>query len=150
MGISAPLVTDGLLLPWQTDGIRGTIWIMAHDRTEAFDLEDYSIMQVFSDFAAMAHRHGSQHRALLQQATIAAAAAMANNLAHEINNPLQSLTNLVYLAAEAPEGTDGKELAKQLSGNLERLSSLVAELLVLPGLPTRQSSVPRPAASPSV
>ena len=148
MGISAPLVTDGVLLPWQADSMRGTIWIMAHDRSEAFDLEDCRLMQVFSDFAAMAHRHDSQHRSMLQHATTAAAAAMANNLAHEINNPLQSLTNLVYLAAEAPDGTDGKELAKVLSGSLKRLSSLVGELLALPGLHTRQPPVAPPPASP--
>ena len=63
LGISAPLVSDGLLLPWQTDGSRGTVWIMAHDRAEAFDLEDTRMMQVVSDFVGMAHRHGSQHRA---------------------------------------------------------------------------------------
>ena len=142
MGISAPLVTDGLLLPWQTDGSRGTIWIMAHDRAEAFDLEDSRMMQVFSDFAAMAHRHGAQHRALVEHATTAAAAAMANHLAHEINNPLQSLTNLVYIAAEGPAGTDGRELAKQLSPDLRRLSRLVGELLALPGLKTLREPVP--------
>ena len=140
MGISAPVVTDGILLPWETDTTRGTIWVMAHGSTEAFDLEDCRMMQVFSDFAALAHRHGSQHRALVDHATAAAAAAMANHLAHEINNPLQSLTNIVYLAAEGPGGTDGRELAKQLSGDLRRLSRLVGELLALPGLHTEQPS----------
>ena len=141
MGISGPLVTDGLLLPWQTEDSRGTIWIMAHDRMEAFDLEDCRIMQIFAEFAALAHRHGHQHRALVRHAASAAAVAMANTLAHEINNPLQCLTNIVYLAAEAPDGSDGKELAKQLSGDLGRLSRLVGELLALPGLGLLQQSV---------
>ncbi|MEO6802574.1 MAG: GAF domain-containing protein, partial [Granulicella sp.] len=35
MGVDAPIVTDGILLPWQVDEVRGTIWIMAHERTEA-------------------------------------------------------------------------------------------------------------------
>ena len=30
MRIEAPTVTDGLLLPWQVEEMRGTIWIMAH------------------------------------------------------------------------------------------------------------------------
>lgn len=52
MGVDAPTVTDGLLLPWQADQTRGTIWIMAHGRTEAFDAEDCRMMQALADFAA--------------------------------------------------------------------------------------------------
>ena len=36
MGVQAPTVTDGMLLPWQAEETRGTIWIMAHGRAEAF------------------------------------------------------------------------------------------------------------------
>jgi hypothetical protein len=109
MGIEAPTVTDGILLPWQVEEMRGTIWIMAHERTEAFDGEDLRMMQVLADFAAM-----------------------ANELAHQINNPLQSLTNLVYLASEGRSGGDAKMLGEELSEHIQRLSVLVKELLALP------------------
>src|SRR3984957_2786750 len=104
MGVEAPTVTDGLLLPWQAGETRGTIWIMAHERAEAFDESDCRMMQVLADFSAMAVRHERQQRTLMTQASASAAADMANDLAHQINNPLQSLTNLVFLAAEG-EGT---------------------------------------------
>jgi hypothetical protein len=132
MGIEAPIVSDGMLLPWEAEETRGTIWIMAHGRTEAFDREDLRMMETLADFAAMAVRHQRQQQALMKQATAAAAAAMANELAHQINNPLQSLTNLVYLAAEGQTGGDAKALGQELSGDVHRLSGLVSKLLALP------------------
>jgi nitrogen-specific signal transduction histidine kinase len=112
---------------------RGTIWIMAHGNGEAFDRDDLRMMEVLADFAAMAMRHQRQQRSLLEQASATAAASMANDLAHKINNPLQSLTNVVYLAAEGKSDGDAKMLAGELSEHIQRLSVLVGELLALPG-----------------
>ena len=132
MGIEAPLVTDGILLPWEVDGTRGTIFIMAHGRTEAFDQNDCRMMETLADFAAMGVRQQGQQKRLMAQETAAAAAAMANDLAHKINNPLQSLTNLLYLAAESTKGGDVKAVIQHASGDLEKLSELVQKLLALP------------------
>jgi hypothetical protein len=132
MGIDAPLVTDGILLPWQVGETRGTIFIMAHGRTAAFDKDDGQMMRVLADFAAMAVRHQQQQQALLRQAKAAAAAEMASTLAHRINNPLQSLMNVAYLAAEGQSGQDAKTLGQDLSADLQRLSAVVAEALTLP------------------
>lgn len=131
MGVEAPTVTDGILLPWEAEGTRGTIWIMAHGRTEAFDRDDSRMMQVLANFAAMGVRQLGQRKLLMEQASAAAAAAMANDLAHKINNPLQSMTNIVYLAAEGESG-DARALAQELSEHVERLSVLVGKLLELP------------------
>jgi nitrogen-specific signal transduction histidine kinase len=90
------------------------------------------MMQVLANFAAMGVRQQRQQKMLMEQTKIAAAAAMANDLAHSINNPLQSLTNLVYIAAEGKSGWDAKLLAQQLSEQIQRLSLLVGELLALP------------------
>ena len=73
---------------------------MAHGRTDAFDAEDCRMKQVLADFAALCVRQQRQQEKLLQQAGAAAAAAMANGLAHKINNPLQSLTTILYMASE--------------------------------------------------
>lgn len=132
MGIEAPLVTDGILLPWGVDETRGTIFIMAHGRREAFDLEDCRMMQVLADFAAMGVRQERQQKLLMEKTRATAAAAMANDLAHKINNPLQSLTNVLYLAAEGHNGEDAKAVGRQAFADLERLSALVKELLALP------------------
>jgi nitrogen-specific signal transduction histidine kinase len=70
--------------------------------------------------------------ALMEQEKLAATTKLLNELAHNINNPLQSLTNLVYLAAETHDGTDAKTLAQEMSDDLERLSELVRKILELP------------------
>ena len=131
MGIQAPLVTDGILLPWQVEETRGTIFIMAHGRTAAFDKDDGQLMRVLADFAAMAVRHRRQQQALLEQAKAMGAAAMANKLAHRINNPLQSLINVAYIAAEGQSDHNAKTLGQALSGDLRRLSAVVMESLAL-------------------
>jgi RNA polymerase sigma factor (sigma-70 family) len=132
MGIEAPLVTDGILLPWQVEETRGTIFIMAHGRTAAFDKDDGQMMRVLADFAAMAVRHQRQQRALLQQVKATAAAEMANKLAHKINNPLQSLMQVAYLAAEGGSGHSTEALGQKISADLRRLAALVTESLARP------------------
>jgi hypothetical protein len=132
MGIDAPLVTDGILLPWKVDETRGTIFVMAHGRDQAFDRNDVRLMTILADFAALGVRQQRQHKLLLQQARASAAAAMANDLAHRINNPLQSLTNMLFLTAEGMHGEQARELGRQALADVERLSALVGRLLALP------------------
>jgi len=134
MKVEAPLVTDGLLLPWRVDETQGTFWIMAHGRAEAFDGNDCRLMEVLANFAAMGVRQQRQQKRLLEHASAEAAAAMANDLAHKINNPLQSLTNLVYLAAHGKGTSETKTLAIALSDHIERLTALVGELLTIPSM----------------
>lgn len=132
MGIEAPIVTDGMLLPWRVDEMRGTFWIMAHEQSEAFDGEDLRVMQALADFASMAVVHQRQQAQMVRQGCAAAAAKMANDLAHEINNPLQSLMNLVYIASKGNSGGDAKVLADDLFDHVLQLSLLVGKLLQLP------------------
>jgi hypothetical protein len=135
MGISAPLVTDGVLLPWVVNETRGTIFIMAHGRDQAFDVSDARLMEVLANFAAMGVREQRQRKLLLEKTRIAAAAAMANDLAHKINNPLQSLTNILYLAEQGNDGEQARVVGEKASEDLKKLSSLVKSLLGLPFKP---------------
>ena len=80
----------------------------------------------------MGVRQQRQQKLLMEQTKATAAAAMANDLAHRINNPLQSITNLVYLAAAGGVDTNAKGLAEELSEPIHRLSVLSAKLLALP------------------
>ncbi len=132
LGIQAALVRDGILLPWEVEEMRGTIFIISHSRTEAFDSEDLHLMQILANFAAMGIRQQRQQRKLLSQARAAAAMAMANDLAHQINNPLQSLTNILFLAKQNEGVGDEQSLALKLESDFGRLSQLVKSLLELP------------------
>jgi len=138
--VQAEVAEDGILIPWSVDDSRGTIWIISHTDSRAFDAQDAKTMELLADFAAMAVRQGTQRKLVLQQASAAAAAAMANDLAHHINNPLQGLTNLVYLAAGDPQDANVRALAGQMSEDLARLSRLVQSLLALPLGPRRSAS----------
>jgi hypothetical protein len=132
LGVEASLVKDGILLPWQVEGMRGTIFVISHSREEAFDREDLHLMRVLANFAAMGIRQYRQQEILRKQAAAAAAASMANDLAHQINNPLQSLINLLYMAKQSDGVGDEKSLALKLESEFERLSSLTKSLLELP------------------
>ncbi len=131
LGVPADLVTDGMLIPWQVEDMRGTIWVVAHGESEAFDKYDYETVQVLSDFAAIAVRHQHQQERLMSRAMAAAVAAVTNELAHQINNPLQSLTNILFLATTGYNGPDGKIVGESAAPDLQRLSSLVKKLLKL-------------------
>jgi hypothetical protein len=130
IGVDAPPVTDGLLIPWEVDQTRGTLWVIAHQSFSLFDPQDYRVLQSLADFTAIAVRHQAQQQRLTEQAAATAAANMANQLAHRINNPLQSLTNTVFLAAQG--GTDANVFARQAADDVVKLSALVKELLHLP------------------
>ena len=54
---------------------------------------------------------------------------MANDLAHQINIPLQSITNVLFLAKQSDGVGDERSLALKLEDNFERLSVLAKELL---------------------
>jgi len=144
MKIEADTVTDGLLIPWTVDQTHGTIWIMAHGRVQAFDLTDCRVMEMLANFAAMAVRQQRQQRLLVAQAEANAAAAMANDLAHQINNPLQSLTNCAYIASENTSDPATQNLARNMSADLERLSTLTKKLLAVPLDTVRQNSAAPP------
>ncbi|MEK6396925.1 MAG: GAF domain-containing protein, partial [Terriglobus sp.] len=132
LGVTALPVRDGILLPWQVEEMRGTIFIISHSRDEAFDREDLHLMQILANFAAMGIRQQRQQEELRTQAAEAAAASMAHELAHQINNPLQSLTNILYIASQNEGVGDEKTLALKLEGDFERLTSLAKRLLKVP------------------
>jgi hypothetical protein len=131
LGVEAPLITDGILLPWTAEETRGTIFVMAHGRTDAFDVNDTRLMTMLADFAAMGYRHRKQQARLIAQERAEAAAQMANQLAHQINNPLQSMTNAAYLLAESSDA-ESRTLGRAFSNDVARLSDLVKQILSLP------------------
>ena len=62
---------------------------------------------------------------------------MANELAHQINNPLQSMTNAAYILATGCGGEESQVLGRELSDDIHRLSGLVKKLLAIPFEATR-------------
>jgi DNA-binding CsgD family transcriptional regulator len=54
LGIKADPITDGILIPWQAGEVRGTIWAVSHRSREAFDIEDFKLIEGLADFASIA------------------------------------------------------------------------------------------------
>jgi CheY-like chemotaxis protein len=62
---------------------------------------------------------------------LAAKVKLANAIAHEINNPLESLMNLVYLANSAESVDEIRNLLSQASAELDRVARLSRQVLVV-------------------
>jgi signal transduction histidine kinase len=78
-------------------------------------------------------------KALLRAERVAAAGKFAASISHEINNPLEAVTNLLFLAKTAPELADNtKELLSIADAELQRLSQIARTSLKF----FRQSSAP--------
>jgi PAS domain S-box-containing protein len=67
--------------------------------------------------------------ALLQSEKLAAVGRLASSIAHEINNPLEAVTNLLYLARSAAVAPLAKEYLDQADGELRRISAIASQTL---------------------
>ncbi len=71
---------------------------------------------------------------------LAATGKLANAIAHEINNPLEALTNLIYLAQHSDTLDLAQDLLLQANGELERIARITKQSLAF----HRDSQVPIP------
>jgi GAF domain-containing protein len=61
--LAAANIVEGLVMPISTESeCFGTIWIVTHARTEAFDMEDVRMMRSLAAFSAMACLLSRAHR----------------------------------------------------------------------------------------
>ncbi len=71
---------------------------------------------------------------------LAATGKMANAMAHEINNPLEALTNLIYLAQASSSETSIREFLSRADDELARIAKITKQSLAF----HRDSQVPIP------
>ena len=79
-------------------------------------------------------------RALVQSEKLAAVGRLATSIAHEINNPLESVTNLVYLARQDSSSPEVEKYLSAADHELRRVSVIVSQTLRF----HKQSSNPEP------
>ena len=80
-------------------------------------------------------------KALLRAEQVAAAGKLAASISHEINNPLEAVTNLLFLAKAAPElSEETKHLMAVADAEMQRLSQIARTSLKF----FRQSTAPAP------
>ncbi|HEX5236598.1 MAG TPA: PAS domain S-box protein [Silvibacterium sp.] len=68
-------------------------------------------------------------QALLQSEKLAAVGRLAASIAHEINNPLESVTNLLYLARGAREASEMRDFLGAADRELRRVSLIANQTL---------------------
>lgn len=71
LGVAAEPITDGMLIPWETDAIRGTIWAVSHSSHRAFEPQDYHLLRSLADFVGIILRQQAvEEKAKLAERTI--------------------------------------------------------------------------------
>lgn len=73
--------------------------------------------------------HRRSQEALRQSEKLAAVGRLASSIAHEINNPLEAVTNLVYLARRGDVSPDTASLLDQADRELRRVGLITHETL---------------------
>lgn len=113
---------DGTTFPAQL-----TVSMLRHDDSTA-----PSLLWVVEDISARkaAERETTELMTrLINSERLAAAGRMANTLAHEINNPLEALTNIVYLLQTHDLSPQARELASVAARELERVGHITRSTL---------------------
>jgi hypothetical protein len=61
LGVTAEPILDGILIPWESENMRGTLWAVSHKSDSVFDMSDYNALQRLADLVSSALRHPFQH-----------------------------------------------------------------------------------------
>jgi signal transduction histidine kinase len=70
-------------------------------------------------------------RALHQSETLASVGRLASTMAHEINNPLEAVTNLIYLARKETAQEDVRDYLRTADEELNRIAYITRQTLSL-------------------
>ena len=138
LGIQAEPISDGILIPWETGDMRGTLWCVSHRNRRAFDFTDYNLLDGLASFAAIAVRNSFQQKQLREQETALAAAAATNKLTTELEQRnfevLEQAEQLRDLSVQLMHTQDeerrhiARELHDSAGQNLTSLGIFIAQL----------------------
>lgn len=115
-----PLIMRGRLL--------GTL-SFGSTRREEFSDEELDLFEIIAGQVTLATDRHSQLDRLRQLERLATAGRMSATLAHEINNPLESLGNLLYLLRSDVHGDAAEDLLTKAEGQVVRLAETAQRTL---------------------
>jgi signal transduction histidine kinase len=132
--------------------IIGTFGLTRDRGSLAYTTEDQGLIEVLANRTAQAIHNARLYQdlqdalrqeqevrdQLVQTEKFAVAGRMLASITHEINNPLQTIKNCLYLIrADIPEETPISDLLGMASSETNRLSNLVAQLRMIYQPPTK-------------
>jgi signal transduction histidine kinase len=103
--------------PVRPETLVSTVQAALRSRLRQYQMRDY-----------LAERHVVEE-ALRRSEKLAVAGRLAASMAHEINNPLNSVTNLLYLIGSSASLEESKRYGETAAGELARVSELVTQTL---------------------
>jgi hypothetical protein len=117
-------IAEALLIPWSGDRSQGILWVVKRFDSKRLDADDVRMLVNLGAFAAFAIDKDEVEASRLDEERVDAAAKVAHELAHAVNNPLQALTNSLYLMNSAPSPH-----LQDAQTQLQRINSLVRLIL---------------------
>jgi len=117
-------IAEALLIPWAGEKTAGVLWVLTRTDSKRLDAEDVRMLKSLAAFADSAIAKDAVESCRLDKERVGAAAKVANELAHAVNNPLQALTNALYLMDAGP----GEHL-QDARAQLQRINALVRLIL---------------------
>ncbi|SNT32122.1 PAS domain S-box-containing protein [Granulicella rosea] len=101
-------------------------WVIANGRTVR-DREDRPTKMIGVTLDVTERHHAET--ALMQSEKLAAVGRLASSIAHEINNPLESVMNLLYLARLTAEDRDTRSYLDMADQELQRVAVIANQTL---------------------
>lgn len=90
--------------------------------------QDGTIQGITAASLEITHQKKAE-QALIESEKLAAVGRLAASIAHEINNPLESVTNLLYLARHTDDADDSNKFLTQAEGELQRVAHITSQTL---------------------
>jgi signal transduction histidine kinase len=115
-----PLIANGRLL--------GTFSFGTRTRTE-YTPQELQLIQLVCDQVTIATARDIAREQQVRLERIAVAGQMAAKIAHEINNPLAAVTNIMYLLGTQPLPDEGKQFVAMAQEQLARVAQISKQTL---------------------
>lgn len=119
---------DGRLIPF----LVGATVIPSHE-------SEGDLLPTIAVFLTDMSRQKQAESALIQSEKLAAVGRLAASISHEINNPLEAITNILYIVEGSVQDEEAKRYIATAQAQLQRVSQIVTHTLRF----HRQSTSPR-------
>jgi PAS domain S-box-containing protein len=113
----------------ETEALHGSGTVLEVSILLTPHLEPPGIMVAFSAIIRDIRGRKLAERALIQNEKLASVGRLASSIAHEINNPLESVTNLLYILQSQVSDAESKALVITAQEELARVSHIATHTL---------------------